>query len=48
MLVIHRSWQQQPNGHDDAIVAVAGVAALDALLDDDPALKVALPVSGPA
>jgi hypothetical protein len=47
MLVIHRSWQQQPNGHDDAIVAVAGVAALDALLDD-PALKVALPVSGPA
>jgi hypothetical protein len=34
VLVIHRSWQQQLTGHDDAIVPVAGVAALDVLLDE--------------
>jgi hypothetical protein len=34
MLVIHRSWQQQLTGHDDAIIPVAGVAALDCLLDE--------------
>jgi hypothetical protein len=34
MLVIHRSWQQQLTGHDDAIIPVADIAALDALLDE--------------
>jgi hypothetical protein len=34
MLVIHRNWQQQLTSQDDAIVPVAGVAALDVLLDD--------------
>jgi hypothetical protein len=34
MLVIHRSWQQQLTGSDDATVPVADVAALDDLLDE--------------
>jgi len=32
MLVIHRSWQQQLTGYDDASITVADVAALDDLL----------------